>query len=116
MIQNAHAAAKKPVVEASSGSTVISLALGCCVMNQNDDVTAYVTNKTEISRLQTLAFFGIKVKLYGGPAQPAISDERGIINKIRRQAEADGSGIWAPMQYENEDNYKSHIRWTGPSF
>jgi hypothetical protein len=24
-------------------------------------VTAYVTNKTELSRLQTLAFFGIKV-------------------------------------------------------
>jgi cysteine synthase A len=61
MIQNAPSAAKKPVVEASSGSTVISLALASRVMNQNDDVTAYVTNKTELSRLQTLAFFGIKL-------------------------------------------------------
>ena len=61
MIQNAPFAARKPVVEASSGSTVISLALASRLVNQNDDVTAYVTNKTEMSRLQTLAFFGIKV-------------------------------------------------------
>jgi hypothetical protein len=62
----------------------------------------------------TRTWFALTRQLYGGPAQPIISDERGIINKIRRQAEAEGSSIWAPMQYENEDNYKSHIRWTGP--
>lgn len=61
MIQSAPESAKKAIIEASSGSTVISLSLASRVMNQNDDVCAYVTNKTEKSRLQTLSFFGLKV-------------------------------------------------------
>ncbi|KAI0385676.1 tryptophan synthase beta subunit-like PLP-dependent enzyme [Hypomontagnella monticulosa] len=113
MLQNASGSEGKPVVEASSGSTVISLSLVSRVMNQNDDVTAYVSNKTETSRLQTLSFFGLKLSLYGGPSQPEISDERGIINKLRRWAEEDDN-VFAPCQYENENNYRSHMRWTGP--
>ncbi|KAI2619471.1 tryptophan synthase beta subunit-like PLP-dependent enzyme [Hypomontagnella submonticulosa] len=113
MLQNAFDSESKPVVEASSGSTVISLSLVSRVMNQNDDVTAYVSNKTEMSRLRTLSFFGLKLSLYGGPSQPEISDERGIINKIKRWAEEDGN-VFAPCQYENENNYRSHMRWTGP--
>lgn len=61
MIQNAIGKEKNAVLEASSGSTVISLSLASRVVNQNDDATAYVTNKTERSRLQTLSFFGLKV-------------------------------------------------------
>ncbi|KAF3014062.1 hypothetical protein E8E14_012186 [Neopestalotiopsis sp. 37M] len=113
MIQNAIGKEKNAVLEASSGSTVISLSLASRVVNQNDDVTAYVTNKTERSRLQTLSFFGLKVNLYGGPSQPEISDERGIMQKINRWAQEDDK-LWAPSQYENEYNYRSHIRWTGP--
>jgi cysteine synthase len=61
MIRNAPGSERKSVVEASSGSTVISLALASRILNGNDDVTAYVTNKTEKSRLQTLSFFGLKM-------------------------------------------------------
>ncbi|KAL3587408.1 cysteine synthase fda4 [Fusarium poae] len=113
MIRNAPGSERKSVVEASSGSTVISLALASRILNGNDDVTAYVTNKTEKSRLQTLSFFGLKINLYGGPSQPEITDERGIMQKIKRWAEEDDS-LWAPSQYENESNYRSHMLWTGP--
>ncbi|KAF4637610.1 hypothetical protein G7Y89_g481 [Cudoniella acicularis] len=113
MLQNAPTSANKTIIEPSSGSTVISLSLASRVLYQNENVCAYVTNKTELARLQTLRFFGLKVELYGGPSQPEISDTRGIINKIRRMAESDPN-LYNPGQYENEDNFKSHLRWTGP--
>lgn len=35
------------------------------------------------------------------------------MQKINRWAQEDDK-LWAPSQYENEYNYRSHIRWTGP--
>ncbi|KAH8588190.1 tryptophan synthase beta subunit-like PLP-dependent enzyme [Bisporella sp. PMI_857] len=113
MLQHAPSSANKTIVEPSSGSTVISLSLAARVLYENENVRAYVTNKTELARLQTLRFFGLHVELYGGPSQPEISDSRGIINKIRQMADSNPN-LYNPGQYENEDNFKSHVRWTGP--
>ncbi|KAJ5714407.1 cysteine synthase-like protein B [Penicillium malachiteum] len=103
----------KTIVEPSSGSTVTSLALISRVLGSSSDVYAYVSNKTDESRLRTLQFFGLKVVLYGGPAQPEISDPRGQVQKLRQMAE-DNEEIFNPGQYENINNPDAHVRWTGP--
>lgn len=113
MLQEGGSSALKTIVEPSSGSTVTSLAIISRVLHNNTDVHAYVSNKTEHPRLRLLQFFGLKVSLYGGPAQLEISDPRGQIEKLKKMAE-DNENIWNPGQYENIYNPEAHIRWTGP--
>ena len=52
---------KSSIVEASSGSTVLSLAMLSRILYGNEDVTAYVTNKKHVEQLRLLRFFGLKV-------------------------------------------------------
>ena len=113
MLLNDPSIAKKTIVEASSGSTVTSLGITARVLYDNYDTVAYCTNKTERNRLRQLQFFGLKVELYGGPAQPEFDDTRGIIERVRRLAR-NNENIANPAQYDNENNWKSHLRWTGP--
>ena len=108
MLQEGGSSALKTIVEPSSGSTVTSLAIISRVLHNNTDVHAYVSNKTEHPRLRLLQFFGLKVSLYGGPAQPEISDPRGQIQKLKKMAE-DNDNLWNPGQYENIHNPESHI-------
>lgn len=49
----------KTIVEASSGSTVLSLGILARVLWGNEDVNAYVTNKKPPESLNLLRFFGI---------------------------------------------------------
>jgi cysteine synthase len=49
------------VVEYSSGSTVISLALASRVYHQVQDVRAFLSNKTTTSKLRLMQFFGLDV-------------------------------------------------------
>jgi cysteine synthase len=49
------------VIEQSSGSTVISLSIIARVLHRISDVHAYLSNKTQLSRLKMLQFFGLKV-------------------------------------------------------
>ncbi|KKY16046.1 putative cysteine synthase [Phaeomoniella chlamydospora] len=53
------------------------------------------------------------VVLYGGPAQPEISDPRGQIQKLKQLGQ-DRQDIYNPGQYENLANPAAHDRWTGP--
>lgn len=41
--------------------------------------------------------------LYGGPAQPEITDPRGIIIRARQMAEDNPDKICNPGQYDNEN-------------
>jgi len=113
MLLNDPSVADKSIVEASSGSTVTSLGITARVLYDNDNTTAFCTNKAELSRLRQLQFFGIKVKLYGGPGHTEITDSRGIIEFARRLGRLDNK-IANLAQYDNEHNWKSHFRWTGP--
>ena len=61
MLRNEPSAAPRSIVEASSGSTVISLAMASRALNGNEDVCAYVTNKKRPEQLRLLRFFGLKV-------------------------------------------------------
>lgn len=61
MLLNQPTAAEKSIVEASSGSTVLSLGIISRVLWGHDDVCAYVTNKKHPDSLRLLRFFGLKM-------------------------------------------------------
>ncbi|KAF4624027.1 hypothetical protein G7Y89_g14149 [Cudoniella acicularis] len=102
LLQNP-AAASKSIVEASSGSTAISLGLVSHVLWGNEDVCAYVTNKKHPDQLRLLRFFGLKVSLYGGIAQQEPDDPRGIMWRLRRLAKHD-ENVSYPGQYDNDNS------------
>ncbi|KAK1981815.1 cysteine synthase [Colletotrichum cereale] len=113
MLRNRPDAKDKKIVEASSGSTVLSLGIISRVLWGNEDVDAYVTNKKPPESLNMLRFFGIRPCLYGGLAQQEPTDPTGIMNRLRRKAAQDQQVVY-PGQYDNENNWKAHEQWTGP--
>lgn len=103
----------KTIVEYSSGSTVISMGIVARILHGIDDTKAYISNKTSDSKLKMLQFFGLDLHLFGGPSQPEPTDDRGGIQRARRDAETCDT-ISNPNQYENDLNWNAHKRWTGP--
>lgn len=101
------------IIEYSSGSTVISMSMVARVMHGVNDTRAFLSNKTSDAKLKLMQFFGLDITLFGGPSQPEPLDERGGIQSARRQA-MESDKIVNPNQYENSNNWQSHIRWTGP--
>jgi cysteine synthase len=61
MLLHQPAAAKKSIVEASSGSTALSLGMISRVLWGKDDVCAYVTNKKHPDQLRILRLFGLEM-------------------------------------------------------
>lgn len=100
------------IVEYSSGSTVISLAILGNVFGL-DSVAAYLSNKTSAAKLKLRRFFGLDLYLFGGPSQPDPYDERGGIMAARQYARS-REGVFNPNQYENDSNYRAHMKWTAP--
>ncbi|KAL2219222.1 tryptophan synthase beta subunit-like PLP-dependent enzyme [Thermoascus aurantiacus ATCC 26904] len=103
----------KTVVEYSSGSTIISMAVLAKVLHGIDDTRAYMSNKTSMAKIQLMRLFGLEVTLFGGPSQPEPTDPRGGIQKAKTLAE-ENDGVVNPNQYENPANPDAHFRWTGP--
>ncbi|KAH8731929.1 tryptophan synthase beta subunit-like PLP-dependent enzyme [Phaeosphaeriaceae sp. PMI808] len=103
----------KTVIEYSSGSTVISLALASRIYYGIHDVRAFLSNKTTTTKLRLMQFFGLDVTLFGGPSQPEPLDERGGIFRARLLGHEDKECLNA-NQYENDGNWQSHVKWTGP--
>jgi cysteine synthase len=60
MLRNEPRAQHQTIVEASSGSTVFSLAVLSRALWGHDDVHAYVTNKKHPDSLRLMKFFGLK--------------------------------------------------------
>ncbi|KAG9193674.1 cysteine synthase [Alternaria panax] len=113
LTKEVHPEKSRTVVEYSSGSTVISLALVSRINHGIQDVRAFLSNKTSAPKLRLMQFFGLDVTLFGGPSQPEPHDERGGIHRARVMAEKD-EAILNVNQYENDANWQSHIKWTGP--
>ncbi|KAI8634150.1 tryptophan synthase beta subunit-like PLP-dependent enzyme [Xylariaceae sp. FL1651] len=80
----------KTIVEYSSGSTVISMSLVDRAIYGISDTRAFLSNKTSNTKLKLMKFFGLDL---------IVKEAEDIIN---------------PNQYDNDDNWRSHIRWTGP--
>ncbi|KAK4448501.1 cysteine synthase [Podospora aff. communis PSN243] len=112
MLRSQPHAQHQTIVEASSGSTVLSLAMISRALWGHDDVHAYVTNKKHPDSLRLMKFFGLKTVLYGGLAQQEPSDEKGIMSRLRRMAKSD-QGVCYPGQYDSDQNWRAHERWTG---
>ncbi|KAK3346081.1 cysteine synthase [Lasiosphaeria hispida] len=106
-------AKNKRIVEASSGSTALSLGMIARVLWGHEDVNAYVTNKKHPDSLNLIRFFGITPHLYAGLTQQEPTDETGVMCRLRRLAEK-RDDIAYPGQYDNNNNWKAHERWTGP--
>lgn len=102
----------KTIVEYSSGSTVISMSLVARVFHGIGDTRAFLSNKTSTAKLRLMQFFGLDITLFGGPSQPEPTDHRGGIRQAEQMAGFEDT--INPNQYTNDNNWKSHIRWTGP--
>ncbi|KAL8643180.1 MAG: hypothetical protein Q9226_008423, partial [Calogaya cf. arnoldii] len=113
MLLNDTSAAEKGLIEVSPGSTVTSLGITARVFYNNDDTTAFVSNKAPLDRMRELQFFGLKVALYGGPTYTDTADPRGPVEWARRLGR-ENPKMFNLGQYDNEHNWKSHVRWKGP--
>lgn len=59
MLLNDPSAAKKTIIEQSSGSTAISLGMIARVLYDNEDCRPFVSNKVGLNRIRQLRFFGL---------------------------------------------------------
>jgi len=64
LAQGVDPAKSKAIVEYSSGSTVISLALVSRINHGIQDVRAFLSNKTSPAKLRLMQFFGLDVYVY----------------------------------------------------
>ncbi|KAK5988875.1 O-acetylserine (thiol)-lyase-like protein [Cladobotryum mycophilum] len=114
LLQNSVVPGKtKTIVEYSSGSTVMSMSLIARAFYGLADVRAFLSNKTSVPKLKLMQFFGINITLFGGPSQPEPLDERGGIRAAQNMGRESDTTV-NPNQYENDDNWKAHVKWTGP--
>lgn len=72
MLRGIPEAQDRTIVEASSGSTVLSLGIIARVLWGHNDVNAYVTNKKNPESLNLLRFFGITPWVPTLASMPAI--------------------------------------------
>ncbi|KAI1006698.1 hypothetical protein K3495_g1513 [Podosphaera aphanis] len=114
MLQSPHVSSNtKTLVEYSSGSTVISMSILARILYGIDDTHAFMSNRSTPKKLQLMRFFGLNVTLFGGPSEPLPDDHRGGIGRARNIAKENPT-VTNLNQYENDLNWKSHVRWTGP--
>lgn len=92
------------VIEASSGSTSIALALACAQMGIA--FTAVMPEGVTEERVLTIRAYGGRVLL-----SPRADGMRGAL--ALAQAEAQARKAFYPRQFENPDNAEAHRVWTG---
>ncbi|KYK60051.1 cysteine synthase K/M:Cysteine synthase B [Drechmeria coniospora] len=103
----------KTIVEYSSGSTALSMSLVGRAFYGMTDIRAFLSNKTSLAKIRLMQVFGLNLTLFGGAVPPEPLDERGPIRIAKRMAEGSES-VLNPNQYDNDDNWKAHVKWTGP--
>lgn len=91
------------VVEASSGSTSIALALACAQMRLN--FVAFIPDSATNER-------SLMIQAYGGAVR-RISGGMGEVLSAAEQA-AEENGWFHTRQFSNPDNVEAHRLWTGP--
>jgi cysteine synthase A len=94
------------VVEASSGSTSISFAMGCAMLGVK--FRAVMPEGVSRERVLMIRRFGGEIAL-----TPREGGVRGAIEACRRMA-AEDPRVFLPRQFENELNALAHQRTTGP--
>ncbi|MCX2740338.1 cysteine synthase CysM [Pontibacter anaerobius] len=93
------------LIEATSGNTGIALAMIARLFEVDIDLVMPASATKE--RVQTMEAFGAKVIL-----TPAEKSMEGAIDFVAEQVEK--GGYLVLNQFGNPDNYKAHVRTTGP--
>lgn len=91
------------VVEASSGSTSIALALACAQMGLR--FVAFIPDTATNER-------GLMIRAYGGEVNRVTGGMANVLEAARVAAEE--HGWFAARQFENPDNSEAHRLFTGP--
>jgi len=99
------------IVENSSGNTVSSMALVARQFGV-DETQSYIPSEISWNKLLMLLFFGIEPIVNVEPLSPVEDDPESGVFKAKKDGESDDA--INPGQYHNEDNPKSHEKWTGP--
>lgn len=100
------------LVEASSGNTVLSLAVTARAMYGIDRTVAVASNEVERGKLNLLRLLGTTVRVVEEDICPDPTDPTSAPNLAKAQACA--AGWYCAGQYENLANPEAHRRWTGP--
>lgn len=99
--------AGKPIIEATSGNTGISIsALGRAL---GHPVTIFMPNWMSSERINLIRGFGAAINL-------VCKDDGGFLGSIEmaNKMAASIEGSFLPHQFENQDNIDAHYRTTGP--
>ena len=97
------------IVENSSGNTVSSMALVARQFGV-EETQAYVPSEISWHKLLMLLFFGIEPIVNVEPKNPDETDPESGVFKAKRDGEDEEA--LNPGQYHNEDNPRSHEKWT----
>jgi len=97
------------LIENSSGNTVSSMALVARQFGV-EETQSYVPNEISWNKLLMLLFFGIQPIVNVEPENPDETDTDSGVYKAKRDGEHEEA--LNPGQYHNEDNPKSHEKWT----
>lgn len=115
MIEEMHRHGKlkgvRRIVENSSGNTVSSMALVARQFGV-DETQSYVPSEISWHKLLMLLFFGIEPIVNVEPPSPDENDPASGVYKAKKDGESEEA--INPGQYHNDDNPKSHEKWTGP--
>lgn len=74
MLSKAVTADTKTIIEYSSGSTVVSMAVIARALFGIDDVRAYLSNKTSTAKMQMMRFFGLQMYVSLGVLLSNVAD------------------------------------------
>lgn len=99
------------LVEASSGNTVLSLAVLARAFGI-ERTLALVSHEVEPGKLNLLRLLGTDVKVVIEDICPDPTDPESAVNQAVRLGEE--AGWFNAGQYHNEANPEAHMRWTGP--
>jgi cysteine synthase len=97
------------LIENSSGNSVSSMALVARQFGVNE-THSYVPSEISWSKLLMLQFYGITPIVNVEPSNPTEGDPQSGVSKAKKDGEAPDT--INPGQYHNEDNPKSHEKWT----
>jgi len=98
------------IVEASSGNTVLSLAVIGRLLGIKKTISLS-SNEVSVSKLRMLRLFNVHVVINEEPICPDPEDKNSSIYKAKEMAKK--KGYINPGQYDNNDNPRAHKKITG---
>lgn len=96
------------IVEATGGNTGIGLAMAACLKGYK--LLCVMTEKVNKEKKRMMQVFGAELVVV--PGGKSIDDPLHFINQGRRIAEE--RGAWFVSQFDNQDNFEAHYKYTGP--